>query len=208
MRRRLHRGIGAAGLLAGDEEGVVVAQAPRQAGPVAAGRWNVRAPTVSVGVVISKVSFRWSTRPTYLRHPRKPAISASCSTPSAGPHRRSGVRPLPLTFSGSTPPNVRIDMTAPAKHVWIALVTVWVVWGSTYFGIRSRSRRCRRSSPGSSRFLMAGSVLAAALAAQDENLQITSRELLGPAVARLLLLTLGVGLVHVAERGSTQAWPR
>ena len=27
-------------------------------------------------------------------------------------------------------------MTAPAKHVWIALLVVYVVWGSTYFGIK------------------------------------------------------------------------
>ena len=27
-------------------------------------------------------------------------------------------------------------MTAPAKHVWIALAIVYVVWGSTYFGIK------------------------------------------------------------------------
>jgi hypothetical protein len=27
-------------------------------------------------------------------------------------------------------------MTAPAKHVWIGLAVVYVVWGSTYFGIK------------------------------------------------------------------------
>ena len=45
---------------------------------------------------------------------------------------------------------------------------------------------------------MAGSVLAAALALRGTSLRITGRELL-QAVAGLLLLTLGVGLVHVAE---------
>ena len=52
---------------------------------------------------------------------------------------------------------------------------------------------------GGSRFLVAGSVLAAALALRGTSLRITGRELLGSAIAGLLLLTLGVGLVHVAE---------
>jgi drug/metabolite transporter (DMT)-like permease len=46
---------------------------------------------------------------------------------------------------------------------------------------------------------VAGSVLAAALALRGTSLRITGRELLGSAIAGLLLLTLGVGLVHVAE---------
>jgi drug/metabolite transporter (DMT)-like permease len=90
-------------------------------------------------------------------------------------------------------------MTAPAKHVWIALVTVWIVWGSTYFGIKVAVETMPPLLAGGSRFLVAGSVLAAALALRGTSLRITGRELLGSAIAGLLLLTLGVGLVHVAE---------
>ncbi len=27
-------------------------------------------------------------------------------------------------------------MTAPVKHVWVALLVVYLVWGSTYFAIK------------------------------------------------------------------------
>ena len=90
-------------------------------------------------------------------------------------------------------------MTAPAKHVWIALLTVWIVWGSTYFGIKVAVETMPPLLAGGSRFLVAGSILAAVLALRGTSLRVTPRELLGSAIAGLLLLTLGVGLVHVAE---------
>ena len=31
---------------------------------------------------------------------------------------------------------VLFPMTAPVKHVWAALLVVYFVWGSTYFGIK------------------------------------------------------------------------
>jgi drug/metabolite transporter (DMT)-like permease len=90
-------------------------------------------------------------------------------------------------------------MAAPAKHVWIALVTVWIVWGSTYFGIKVAVETMPPLLTAGSRFLVAGSILAAVLALRGTSLRVTGRELLGSAAAGLLLLTLGVGLVHVAE---------
>jgi drug/metabolite transporter (DMT)-like permease len=90
-------------------------------------------------------------------------------------------------------------MTAPPKHVWIALVTVWIVWGSTYFGIKVAVESMPPLLAGGSRFLVAGTILAAVVALRGTSLRITARELLGSAIAGLLLLTLGVGLVHVAE---------
>jgi drug/metabolite transporter (DMT)-like permease len=90
-------------------------------------------------------------------------------------------------------------MTAPAKHVWIALLTVWVVWGSTYFGIKVVVDTMPPLLAGGSRFLVAGSILALALSLRGTSLRVTRRELVGSAAAGLLLLTFGVGLVHVAE---------
>jgi len=90
-------------------------------------------------------------------------------------------------------------VTAPAKHVWIALLTVWVVWGSTYFGIKVAVETMPPLLAAGSRFLVAGSILAAVLALRGTSLRVTRRELVGSAAAGLLLLTLGVGLVHVAE---------
>ncbi len=90
-------------------------------------------------------------------------------------------------------------MTAPVKHVWIALLTVWVVWGSTYLGIKIVVETVPPLLAAGSRFLVAGTILAAILALRGSSLRVTGRELVGAATAGLLLLTLGVGLVHVAE---------
>jgi drug/metabolite transporter (DMT)-like permease len=90
-------------------------------------------------------------------------------------------------------------VTAPARHVWIALLTVWVVWGSTYFGIKVVVDTMPPLLAGGSRFLVAGSILALALTLRGTSLRVTTRELVGSTAAGLLLLTFGVGLVHVAE---------
>jgi drug/metabolite transporter (DMT)-like permease len=90
-------------------------------------------------------------------------------------------------------------MTAPVKHVWIALLVVYVVWGSTYFGIKIAVETIPPLLAAGSRFLVAGLLLAAILAWRGTSLRVTRAELRASAVAGTLLLGLGVGLVHVAE---------
>ena len=90
-------------------------------------------------------------------------------------------------------------MTAPVKHVWIALAVVYVVWGSTYFGIKIAVETIPPLLAAGSRFLVAGLLLAAILAFRGTSLRIARRELGGAAIVGGLLLGLGVGLVHVAE---------
>src|SRR4249920_1405160 len=90
-------------------------------------------------------------------------------------------------------------MTAPAKHVWAALVVVYVLWGSTYFGIKIAVDTIPPLLAAGSRFLTAALLLAAILAWRRTSLRITRRELGATFVAGGLLLGLGVGLVHVAE---------
>ncbi len=90
-------------------------------------------------------------------------------------------------------------MTAPVKHVWIALAVVYVVWGSTYFGIKIAVETIPPLLAAGSRFLVAGLLLAAILALRGTSLRIRRRELGGAAIVGGLLLGLGVGLVHVAE---------
>ena len=90
-------------------------------------------------------------------------------------------------------------MTAPVKHVWIALAVVYVVWGSTYFGIKIAVETIPPLLAAGSRFLVAGLLLAAILALRGTSLRIARRELGGAAIVGGLLLGLGVGLVHVAE---------
>jgi drug/metabolite transporter (DMT)-like permease len=90
-------------------------------------------------------------------------------------------------------------VTAPAKHVWIALLVVYVVWGSTYFGIKIAVDTIPPLVAAGSRFLVAALILASIVAWRGVSLRITRRELTASAIAGGLLLGLGVGLVHVAE---------
>ena len=90
-------------------------------------------------------------------------------------------------------------MTAPVKHVWIALLVVYVVWGSTYLGIKVAVDTIPPLLAAGSRFLVAGVLLAAILAWRKTSLRVTRRELAASAFVGALLLGLGVGLVHVAE---------
>jgi drug/metabolite transporter (DMT)-like permease len=90
-------------------------------------------------------------------------------------------------------------VTAPVKQVWIALVVVYIVWGSTYFGIKIAVETMPPLLAAGSRFLTAALLLAAILSWRGISLRVSRRELGASAVAGGLLLALGVGLVHVAE---------
>jgi len=90
-------------------------------------------------------------------------------------------------------------MTAPVRHIWAALLVVYVVWGSTYLGIKVVVETLPPLLSAGSRFLVAGALLAVILAVRGTSLRITRGELVASSFAGLLLLTLGVGVVHVAE---------
>ncbi len=90
-------------------------------------------------------------------------------------------------------------MTAPVKHIWAALLVVYVVWGSTYFGIKIAVETMPPLLAAGTRFLTAGALLATILAVRGTSLRVSPRELGASAIAGGLLLGLGVGLVHVAE---------
>jgi len=92
-----------------------------------------------------------------------------------------------------------LRMTAPAKHVWVALLLVYVLWGSTYLGIKIAVDTIPPLLAAGSRFLVAALLLAAILAWRGTSLRISRGELGLSAIAGGLLLGLGVGLVHVAE---------
>ena len=90
-------------------------------------------------------------------------------------------------------------MAAPTRHIWAALLVVYVLWGSTYFGIKVAVGTLPPLLAGGGRFLVAGGLLAAILALRGTSLRICRRELGATSIVGGLLLTLGVGLVHVAE---------
>jgi drug/metabolite transporter (DMT)-like permease len=83
--------------------------------------------------------------------------------------------------------------------VWAALLVVYVVWGSTYLGIKVAVETLPPLLTAGTRFLVAGALLAGILAVRGTSLRITRRELAGSVFAGTLLLGIGVGVVHVAE---------
>lgn len=87
--------------------------------------------------------------------------------------------------------------------VWAALVTVYVLWGSTYLGIRVVVESGIPPYFGMGiRFLTAAALLMGFLALRHgwRTLRVTTSQLRGAAVMGVLLLVMGNGLVAVAEQ--------
>src|SRR5919108_535060 len=83
---------------------------------------------------------------------------------------------------------VSLPVTAPVKHVWIALLVVYVVWGSTYFGIKVAVETIPPLLAGGSRFLVASLLLAG-----DSPARATRLSTLAGLVGLLLVVAPGLG---------------
>jgi len=80
-------------------------------------------------------------------------------------------------------------------QVIIAFGLVYVLWGSTYLGIRVAVEHLPPLMMGGLRFIVAGALMLAIRAAQGNSITVTRRDLLRLTVIGVLLLTLGnVGL--------------
>jgi drug/metabolite transporter (DMT)-like permease len=84
-------------------------------------------------------------------------------------------------------------------RLWVALGIVYVVWGSTYLGIKVAVRTLPPLLTAGTRFLAAALILAAVVRLSRRSLRVPVREALAAAGLGVALLALGVGLVHVAE---------
>jgi drug/metabolite transporter (DMT)-like permease len=82
---------------------------------------------------------------------------------------------------------------------WLALFTVYLVWGSTYLAIRVVVRELPPFAAAGMRFLTAGVVMAA-LAAFKDKARPSRRQLVDYALIGVLLLGFGNGLVMWAEQ--------
>jgi drug/metabolite transporter (DMT)-like permease len=91
-------------------------------------------------------------------------------------------------------------MPSPAR-VWLALWTIYLVWGSTYLGLRYMVETVPALLGSGLRFVLAGLVFAAFLAARRGvgALRVSRRELGACALVGAALLLGGNGLVAVAE---------
>ncbi len=85
--------------------------------------------------------------------------------------------------------------------VWGALAIVYVLWGSTYLGIRIAVETMPPFLSAGGRFIVAGLLLTALVAWRQglAALRVTRRQLASAAVVGLLLLLGGNGLVVLAE---------
>jgi drug/metabolite transporter (DMT)-like permease len=80
-----------------------------------------------------------------------------------------------------------------------ALATVYVVWGSTYLGIRVVVDEVPPLLGMGGRFLLAGGLLAVVLRLRGVRLRVSAAQLGGAALLGLLLPFLGNGLVAIGE---------
>lgn len=93
---------------------------------------------------------------------------------------------------------------ASTASLWSALGIVYVVWGSTYLGIRIVVDVAQQPPlfPTGVRFIIAGSILAVAVALRKGwgELRVPMRAIVGSALLGFLFLFCGVGMVSVAEQ--------
>lgn len=97
----------------------------------------------------------------------------------------------------------------PVPAVVAALAIVYVVWGSTYLGIRIVVEESPPLTSMGQRYFVSGLILAAVLALRSgpSRLAVTWRQLVGCGALGLLLPLLGNGMVAVAEsKGATSGY--
>ncbi|MGH2377736.1 MAG: EamA family transporter [Candidatus Limnocylindria bacterium] len=90
----------------------------------------------------------------------------------------------------------------PAWRVWLALGTVYVIWGSTYLAIRVVVDTLPPFLSAGVRFIVAGAVLAVWLLARDgpARLRVSGAELRSAGIVGVALLLFGNGFVQMGER--------
>jgi drug/metabolite transporter (DMT)-like permease len=108
-----------------------------------------------------------------------------------------------MSNTATTRAPITAHAAAPAAFVWTALGIVYVVWGSTYLGIRIAVQAgLPPLVSGGVRFIVAGLLLATIIAVRRRpgTLRVSRRQLASAALAGALLLFGGNGLVMVAEQ--------
>ncbi|MEU8772668.1 EamA family transporter [Streptomyces sp. NPDC048606] len=107
--------------------------------------------------------------------------------------------PVDTSPTAATAPTASARRTGGA--VWTALTLVYVVWGSTYLGIRIVVETMPPFLSAGARFITAGLVLAVAVTVRfgPGALRVTRRQLASTVLVGLLLIPGGNGLVALAE---------
>jgi drug/metabolite transporter (DMT)-like permease len=92
-------------------------------------------------------------------------------------------------------------------RIWLALLVIYVVWGSTYLAIRVVVQDLPPLLSGGFRFTVAGAILALAIVLRSgpSRLRVDRRRALGAIAVGVLLLVFGNGLVVFAEQTVSSA---
>jgi drug/metabolite transporter (DMT)-like permease len=95
-----------------------------------------------------------------------------------------------------------VPRRASSTREWAALSTIYIVWGSTYLAIRLMVRTIPALLGGGVRFLVAGGVMCAFIAARRGlgALRLSRRQLAATVLLGALMPAGGNGLVTVAEK--------
>ena len=93
-------------------------------------------------------------------------------------------------------------VSSQQTRIWVALLIVWVVWGSTYLGIAVTVTTMPPLLANSLRFFAAALILATVLIIMrgPRALQITRTQLAYSALMGCALLGVGIGTLSLAER--------
>jgi drug/metabolite transporter (DMT)-like permease len=89
--------------------------------------------------------------------------------------------------------------------IWIALIALYIVWGSTYFGIKIAIETIPPFFHASVRFLMSGLILVIWQRSVGQVMP-TRRQWISTAIIGTLLLLGGNGLVAWAEQTIPRDW--
>ncbi|MFI2606909.1 EamA family transporter [Kitasatospora sp. NPDC018619] len=132
--------------------------------------------------------------------PSQPAASPGSVPGAAGAPGATGT-PGPTGLAVPTGKAVPVPAPRLGGAVWLALLVVYVVWGSTYLAIRIAVETMPSFLSAAARFLTAGLLLAGYLLVRQgpAGLKVTGRQLASSALVGLLLLTGGNGMVVLGE---------
>ena len=90
----------------------------------------------------------------------------------------------------------------PEWRVWLALWTVYIVWGSTYLGIRVVVETAPPLISAGARFSLAGLLVYAFLLLSHgrERVRLSLRQAAGASAVGVCLILCGNGMVSIAEQ--------
>ena len=97
------------------------------------------------------------------------------------------------------------ERPAPGWQIWTALAIVYVVWGSTYLGIRVLVETVPPMLSTGARFICAGTIIWLVTRARGgrDAVRATRREVAGAAAVGVFLIPSATGLVALAEHRGT-----